>query len=281
VLNHCVVTDGLRKFFDDVGEHAVRNEVVSEIAGFIKVYHDSDIEAWYAAQQAKRDLVVAQIQSTLPSIRKHRTQIADEISALMARRADLNAKLDEITLAGTQNLADINRSIQLRSQLAKVEASIITGPSDRALAELDEQIRRLEELIERDAVVPEAAVSQWALQAGELEQSALLGFVMNIIDRDIYASIEQNAQGAPEARAYRLRIVSATLRHFGDLVRHLMNTANYYESQVGFSQHSSNRRLQQLLGNMAYYANMRYLDYDNCLSTLNAAATKLTMQTPG
>ena len=84
-------------------------------------------------------------------------------------------------------------------------------------------------------------------------------------------------QDTPELRLYKLQIVIATLRHFSDLVEYLHNSPNYFEVQVGNQQSSSNRRIQELLGNQETPPSNKFLNYDNCLTALNAAPTKLTV----
>lgn len=276
VLNHCAVTEGLRQFYDDSNDHSLKSKVNDEVEGFIRVYSNSDIEQWYAHQQSKLDSVIAQIQSTLPRVRSYRGRIAAEISTATQQRSDLRSRLNAITTLGSHSLKDINTSIKYRNELADLESRMATGPSADSLTEFDNQLRRLNTILSGGKVASNPT-STWAKSTGGQDQATLVSSIRDIIDKDMDANIKQASQDTPETRLYKLQIVTATLRHFGDLVGYLQTSPNYFEVQVGNRQNSSNRRIQELLGNHETPSGDKFLNYDNCLTALNTTPTKLTV----
>ena len=276
VINHCAVTEGLRQFYDGSNDRALKSRVTDEIEGFIRVYSNSDIEQWYADQQSKIDSVIAQIQSTLPRIRGYRDQIAAEVSTVMQQYSDLKARLNVITTSDSHSLKDVNNSIKYRTQLAGIESRVARGPSTDSLDELDNQLHRLRAILSGGEVAPNPT-SNWAKNTGNQDQATLVSSIRDIIDKDMDANIKQDSQDSPESRLYKLQIVIATLRHFGDLVGYLQNSPNYFEVQVGNQQSSSNHRIQELLGTEGTPPDAKFLNYDNCLTALNTAPTKLTV----
>ena len=276
ILNHCAVTEDLRQIYGDTNDLSLKNRVTNEVEGFIRVYSDSDIEQWYANQQSKIDSVIAQIQSTLPRVHSYRDQIAAEVSTVKQQHSDLKSRLNVITTSDSHSLKDINNSIQYRTQLANLESRIAKGPSPDSLDELDNQLRRLD-IILSGGESASISVSSWAKNIGSQDETTLISSVRDTIHKDMDANIEQVWQDTPEARLYKLQIVVATLRHFGDLVGHLQKSPNYFEVQVGNRQNSSNRRIKELLGGQETESSIKFLNYDNCLTALNSAPTKLTV----
>ena len=276
VLNHCAVTEGLRQFYDGSNDRSLKSKVTNEVEGFIRVYSDSDIEQWYADQQSKIDSVIAQIQSTLPRVHSYRERIAAEISTVTQHQSDLKARLNVIATSDSHSLRDINNSIKYRSELAVLESRIARGPSADSLEELDAQLHRLNTILSGGEIA-HISTSSWAKNTGDQDQVTLISSIRDIIDKDMDAYISQASQDTPESRLYKLQIVIATLRHFGDLVGYLLNSPNYFEVQVGNQQSSSNRRIQELLGDQETPSDDKFLSYDNCLTALNTASTKLTV----
>lgn len=264
LLDHCSVTDNLRATLVYIDDPAQRERLIAEMSGFVRVYANSEIEQWYAQQELKRKMVVNHIRATLPRVHAYRQQVAREISDMERRYAELLAQLNAAATP-SPNLADINRSIRLRTRLAGVEAQMKDGPSASGLDRLDRYLDRLEKIMAGDLTVQKSVVSYWAIQASEQNEESLANSVKNIIQKDIYATTEQASQGAPEARSYRLAILAATLRHFGDLIGQLQSSNNLYEAQVGVQQSETNDRIRQLLGSRAT-PDAQFLDYGACLT---------------
>lgn len=276
ILNHCAVTDGLRELYGGAGSLNVKNEVVAQVEGFIRVYNSSEIEQWYADQDSKRGMVVSQVQSMLPRIHRYRERLVAEISAIEGERDQLESRLETITTASSQGLNDINKSIKLRNELNEIEHRLTVGPNPETLDELDAQLERLNLVVTGDESLGRP-VSDWARDTSAQDRVSLIDSVKDAIHKDIDNSIEQAAQGSPEARQYRLRTLTATLRHFGDLIGQLQNSSNYFEVNVGNRQNVINGRLRTLLGNEELPL-VELLNYDNCLTALNSTQTKLTAQ---
>lgn len=274
ILNHCAVTDGLRGLYSGTDNRNLKNEVIAEVDGFIKVYNNSDIEQWYADQDSKRGIVISQVQSILPRIRRYRIEIAVGISEVTQHYSQLKTRLDTIITTSSQGLNDINKSIKLRNELTEIETDMNTGPNPSTLRELDAQLDRLNLIIAGDKL-PDRPVSNWARSTSEQDQASLVDAVRDTIDQDIDANIAQATQGTQEARQYRLRILTATLSHFGDLIGKLQNSPNYFEVNVGNRQSWINDRLHTLFEQEEQFQ-VNLLSYDNCLTALNSTQTKLT-----
>ena len=272
ILNHCAVTDGLRGLYDQTDSPQVKHEVIAAVQGFIKVYDRSEIEQWHADQDSKRGAVVSQIQSILPRIQRYREQIVAGIEAENMQRAQLKSKLDSISRTG----AHINKSIKLRNQITEIETQMETGPNQKFLLELDAQLERLDRLISGQETV-DRPVSNWVRNISEQDQTTLVDSVRDIIDKDIDTNIAQVADGSAEVKQYRLRILIATLSHFGDLIRRLQSSSNYFEVNVSNRQRLTNGQLHTLFGSVQHSTG-QLLSYDNCLTALNTTQTKLTVQ---
>lgn len=275
VLNHCAVTDGLRGLYGGMHNRNVQNEVIAEIERFIKVYNSSDIEQWYADQDNKRGIVISQVQSILPRIQRYREQIAAEIYDTNQHHSQIKSKLDTITTSSSQRLRDINKSIKLRDELTEIESHINTGPNPKTLGELDAQLERIRLVITGNDLL-DRPVSNWARDTSEQDQAALINSVRDTIDRDIDANIAQVSLGTSEAKQYRLRTLTATLGHFGDLIGRLQNSPNYFEMNVSNRQSLINGRLRALF-EQGEQTRDELLSYDNCLTALNSTKTKLTV----
>ena len=272
VLNHCSVTAGLRRYFDGTEDNVLKSKVATEIAGFIRIYRVSEIENWHASQIAKHDIVVSKVDAAMPKISKYRNQSADRINKALSKRSKILGELEAITNSRSQKIRDVNRSVILRSKLANLEAELETGPSSAALAELDKQIDRLQSVTMGEKIELSADLSRWAVNTAMQIESRFISSITNVINQDVYGTIEQSFTGTPEARLYRMQILVTTLRHVGDLIGHLETAGNYFENRVGQKQNTSNQKLSQLLGSR----DTQLLDYDNCLTVLNNVKGKLT-----
>lgn len=274
ILNHCAVTDGLRGLYGETDSRQLRNEVITEVKGFIKVYNTSEIEQWYADQENKRGAVISQVQSILPRIQRYREQIAAEIDTDNLHRAQLVSELNSVSGAGSRGLRDINESIKLRNQLTELETQMEKGPNQKYMGELDTQLERLDLIISGDERLSRP-VSDWARTISEQDKAALIDSVRDAIDKDIDTNIAQSVEGSPEAKQYRLRILIATLSHLGDLIRQLKNSPNYFEVNVDHRQRLTNGRLYTLFGG-EQQSSVELLNYDNCLTALNTTQSKFT-----
>lgn len=274
VMNHCAVTDGMRTSYADAGDPALQDRLIEEVNGFLQVYSGSAIEQWYAEQEAKHDMVITHLRAALPRVSTYRDRVAGEITDTLRQQQELSDRLRQIAANETLSLADINKSIKLRTRLANVQARLEHGPSALTLAQLDGYLQRMEKALAGD-LSSTTEVSYWAIEASEQSETELTKSVASIIDKDVYATIDQASQGAPEARAYRLKILAATMRHFGDLIAQLQNADNFFEAQVGTRQSRSNERIGHMLGRDTP---AQFLNYDNCLTALNAANTTLSVQ---
>lgn len=273
ILNHCSVTAGLRQYFNDAEDYAVKSKAAIEITGFIRVYRNSEIEAWHTAQESKHDIVVSYIEAAMPKVSRYRDQTADQINEVTKQRRKILGELEAITNNRTQKLRDVNRSIILRTQLANLEAEIETGPSSVGLDKLDEQIDRLQDVAMGGDIAVSADMSRWAVNTAMQLETRFVESITDVINQDVYATVELGSKGTPEARLYRMQILVTTLRHFGDLIGHLATAGNYFENRVGERQQTSNQELTRLLGSK----DRKLLDYDNCLTTLNGVKGKLTV----
>ena len=154
-----------------------------------------------------------------------------------------------------------------------MEAEVQTGPSSVGLDSLDEQIERLQNVtMGRRDIALSADLSRWAVNTAMQIESKFVKSITDVINQDIYSTIELGSQGTPEARRYRMQILVTTLRHFGDLIGHLATAGNYFEKRVGEKQDTSNLELARMLGS----GQTKLLNYDNCLNALNGVNRKLT-----
>ena len=62
-MNHCAVSNDLRQVYENVESRTVKEDVLTEIAGFITAYSQSDLENWFATRARKREVTISHIQS--------------------------------------------------------------------------------------------------------------------------------------------------------------------------------------------------------------------------
>jgi hypothetical protein len=145
----------------------------------------------------------------------------------------------------------------------------------KAVPLLDEQLLRMKRIASDDPESSPPWMSRWAVATSQKNLASLTASINEIIEIDIHASIERASEDTLATKLYKLRILAATLRDFGDLAIHLGETSNHAMISVGERQNSGNGRLRQLLG----YENrqdINFLDFDNCLNALNTTDAKLT-----
>lgn len=274
-LNHCAVSNHLRKVVDGEQDRVLKNNVLAEISGFIQVYRDSELENWYASREAKRELAASQVQSALPRIRNYSEQVSQEIAQLVDEHTRTLGQLDEIDVTTKQG---INQFIRIRSELVRLDDQIRYSPSiTRTISMIDGQALRLKKIISGFSEDDPTGISRWAVTTSQQDLDSLSETIGTVVRRDVDANIVDLSLDNAETKLYRLQILSATLRDFGDLIAHLSEQSNHTAIKVAESQDSSNNRLRDLLG-MQGHPDVNFLNYGNCLSDPNPSTTKLTIQ---
>lgn len=277
VLNHCVVSDTLRVFYDSTDNVAVKDKVITEVNGFLDVFATSEVEQQYVYGESKQDNTISQVDSVLPTVAQYRDRLADEFITLETERRHLEQRLITFTHAPEQSLSDINRSIKLREQLDEIEARLDEAPSSSPLEALDFQLLRLQRIVAGEHIVSVARISLWAKSMSELDHDALRVAVQKVIENDISDAVTHRAEGAPGVQRYRVQILTATLRHLGDLISQLTHQRNYHEGQFDRKQSASNSKLRKLLDDQGR-SNAALLNYSNCLTPPKDAQRKLALR---
>ena len=274
-INHCAVSVNLRQVLDDAKHRAVKPGAINEIAKFIQAYKKSDLEKWFTTRARKREIVVSYIQATLPRIKDNSTRIVEEFAHLTEEYNNKRAKFDGIDLTTTSG---VNQSIRLRDELLDLEFRMRHVPSvAKAFSMLNDQLLRLENITSENAAAPPSGMSRWAITTSQQDLPTLTTSIGRIIENDIYFSIDQASQGNSATKLYKLQILAATLRDFGDLITQLADNSSHMQVSVIERQNSSNNRLRELLG-YKDRPDISFLDYDNCLTALNTSNAKLSIR---
>lgn len=272
-LNHCVVGPDLRQVYGDQQDNTLKRSVLAEVSGFIQVYDESDLENWYATRDAKRDVAIGHIQTALPRIQGYSIQISEEIAETLEKHDSITNQLDNIDVTTKQG---INQYIRVRTELMQLDDQIRYSPAiTRTLNALDNQALRLKKIFSGSGEEVSAGMSRWAVTSSNQDLDALTEIIGDVIKRDVDGNIVDLALDNPETKLYRLQILAATLRDFGDLIIQLSETSNHNIIKVADSQNTSNGRLRDLLG-FESRPEVSFLDYDNCLSLASAPRSKLT-----
>jgi len=272
-MNHCAVSNDLRQVYANADNREVKEGVLTEIAGFIAAYSNSDLENWFAARVRKREISISRIQATLPQIRRYSTRISEEVTRLTQKYDNIIAGSRPIDLTTTSG---VNQSIRLRTRLLKLETQMRYGLSiAKAVSILDQQLLRMERIAADDPESSPPWMSRWAVATSQQDLPSLTKSIDEIIENDIRTSIERVSEDTLATKLYKLRILAATLRDFGDLVLHLGETSNQAIISIAERQNSGNDRLRQLLG-FENRQDINFLDFNNCLTALNTASAKLT-----
>lgn len=273
-LNHCTVSNDLRKIVDGQQDRDLKSYALAEISGFIQIYGDSDIEYWYTSRAAKRDMAISHIESTLPKIQNYSEQITMEMAQLVDQDTRIRDRLENIDVTTKPS---INQFIRTRSELIKLDDQIRYNPSImRAISVIDGQVLHLKKFVAGYNEADNSGISRWAVTTSQQELDSLTETIGEVVKNDVDANIVDLSLDSSETKLYRLQIISATLRDFGDLISHLGEKSNHTHIKVSASQNTSNKRLRDLLG-LQGHTDVNFLNYDNCLSILNPASTKLTI----
>ena len=274
-LNHCTVSNDLRKVVDGQQDRGLRSDVLAEISGFIQIYGDSDLENWYTSRAAKRDVAINHIESSLPKIQNYSEQITMEMAQLVDQHTRIRSRLENIDVTTKPG---INQFIRTRSELIKLDDQVRYNPSImRAISVVDGQVLHLKKIVAGYSETDNSGISRWAVTTSQQELDSLTETIGEVIKNDVDDNIVDLSLDNSETKLYRLQIISATLRDFGDLISHLGEKSNHTVIKVSESQNTSNKRLRDLLG-LQGHTDVNFLNYDNCLSTLNPASTKLTIR---
>jgi len=274
-LNHCAVSDDLRQVYYNQKNKSLRTSVLTEVSGFIETYGDSDLENWFVTRAAKRDVAISYIQATLPGIKNYSVLIADELAAVVAQHADISGTMKSINVTTKPG---INEFIRMRGELIRLEDQIRYGPTiTKTISTLDRQILRLKKIFTGFKEEPNAVRSRWAVNTSQQDPISLTNTIGAIIRQDIDANIDDPSTDTPETKLYKLQILAATLRDFGDLITHLGEYSNNTVIRVAETQNSSNNRLRELLG-VQENPELIFLNYDNCLFEPNSTSPKLTIR---
>lgn len=272
-INHCAVSNNLRQVYENAESRTVKKDVLTEITGFITAYSKSDLENQVATLAQKSEVTISRIRATLPRIRSYSAGISEEINQLTQKYSNIDSSEREIDLT---TVSGVNKSIKMRARLLKLETRMRNGLAiTKALPLLEEQLLRIERLATegRDSSPP--WMSRWAVATSQQDLASFTASIDEIIKSDIHSSIERATVDTFATKLYKLRILAATLRDFGDLVVYLGETSNHTMVNVGERQNSSNNRLRELLG-YEDPQDVNFLDYDNCLTALNKANVKLS-----
>ena len=272
-LNHCAVSNDLRQVYENAESRTVKKDVLTEIDVFITAYSKSDLENWLTTQAQKRDVTISRIQATLPQIRSYSTGISEEINQLTQKYSNINSSAGTIDLT---TISGVNKSIKLRTRLLKLETQMRNGLAiTKVLPILEEQLLRIERIASEGGDSSPPWMSRWAVATSQQDPASFTASIDEIIESDIHNSIERAAVDTFATKLYKLRILAATLRDFGDLVVYLGETSNLAMVSVGERQNSGNIRLRELLG-YETRQDINLLDYDNCLTALNTTKVKLS-----
>ncbi|MDA9982657.1 hypothetical protein N9H39_07965 [Gammaproteobacteria bacterium] len=272
-MNHCAVSNDLRQVYENVESRTVKEDVLTEITRFITAYGQSDLENWFATRARKREVTISHIRATLPQIRRYRTRVMEEVTQLTQKYNNTSSSMGPVDLTTTSG---VNQSIRLRTRLLNLETRMRYGLAiANAVPLLDEQLLRIRRIASHDLKSPPPWMSRWAVATSQQNLTSLTASIKEIIENDIHTNIERASEDTLATKLYKLRILAATLRDFGDLAVHLGETSNHAMTSVGERQNTGNGRLRQLLG-YEHRQDVNFLDFDNCLNALNTADAKLT-----